>query len=164
MLLPNSSETCRGSRWLWCQVRAEHSADPRAGRGGGACAGPSRQGRRLLGGPAGPRSPALRVDPSSHFSSRPTPLSELRLRGPGSAPPSLTGSTGPLDSPVFCVFFIFYFRGRRGPLALRASHVPPLPLLFPLPFCPLSISRCDKLEGGRWAKHNFCHVSERLPN
>lgn len=139
MLLPNSSETCRGSRWLWCQVRAEHSADPRAGRGGGAWAGPSRQGRRLLGGPAGPRSPALRVDPSSHFSSRPTPLSELRLRGPGSAPPSLTGSTGPLDSPVFCVFFIFYFRGRRDPLALRASRGPSSPPPFLSLFAPFRL-------------------------
>uniref|UniRef100_A0A8I5KXM2 Uncharacterized protein n=1 Tax=Homo sapiens TaxID=9606 RepID=A0A8I5KXM2_HUMAN len=25
-------------------------------------------------------------------------------------------------------------------------------------------SECDKLEGGRWATHNFCHVSEHLPN
>lgn len=52
----------------------------------------------------------------------------------------------------------------RGSLDLQNLIQSLLPLLFPLPFCPLSISRCDKLEGGRWAKHNFCHVSERLPN
>lgn len=25
-------------------------------------------------------------------------------------------------------------------------------------------SECDKLEGGRWAEHHFCRLSERLPN
>lgn len=25
-------------------------------------------------------------------------------------------------------------------------------------------SECDELEGGWWAKHHFCHVSERLPD